>query len=319
VSRADAVVAHAMDFAAIGACEATGRPLFATHLFPTLLRARDLSPSGTSLGRLGNALVWTIAARMTRALTDRQVNRVLAAFGLPYRRDALFGIGERARRVLVAVSPSVVPHDSLWSASDRIATTGYWFLDEPEVEPEPELARFVAAGEPPLVVSFGSMSGVDGPAVTRVLLDALRRSGRRAVLQAGWANLGEGADPAAERVSRRLRATRLALAARELPRAPRRRRHHGGGVPRRHPAGRRLAHGRSDLLGGRASKALGVGPKRLHHRKLSARRLANRLASALDDPRARERARALGERVRAEDGVGAAIRAIEASKLDDGA
>src|SRR5262249_50452641 len=45
---ADVVVAHSMDFAAIAACEESGRALLTSHLFPTLLEARDLSPTGRS-------------------------------------------------------------------------------------------------------------------------------------------------------------------------------------------------------------------------------------------------------------------------------
>jgi sterol 3beta-glucosyltransferase len=48
----------------------------------------------------------------------------------------------------------------------------------------------------------------------------------------------------------------------------------------------------------------------MRHRALSADRLAAAIA-AMGDPGMRERARALGERIRAEDGSGAAARFLE--------
>jgi UDP:flavonoid glycosyltransferase YjiC (YdhE family) len=245
---------------------------------------------------------------MTRVLTDRQVNRVLGAFGLPFRRDALFRINQGARRTLLAVSPSVVPSCARWSAG--MTQTGYWFLDEPAVDVDPALARFVAAGEPPVVVSFGSMAGVDGAAVTEVLVEALGRSGRRAVLQSGWARLGAG---------RTLPANVLGVGYVPhdwlLPRASCLV-HHGGagttaaafraGIPQVV-----VWHMGDQTFWGARVAALGAGPKALYHRKLTARRLAERIDRVFRDAAMTTAARQLGERVRAEDGVGAAVRAIE--------
>jgi sterol 3beta-glucosyltransferase len=306
---ADVVVAHAMDFAAVAACEATGCALLTSHLFPTLLRARDMSPTGRSFGRLGNAIVWEIAARMTRSLTDRQVNRVFTAFGLPPRRDALFGINAKAARILLAVSPSVVPCDARWR--DRVAQTGYWLAAEPdEGEVDSALARFVADGDPPVVVSFGSMSGVDGAQVSRTLIEALRRSGRRAVLQSGWAGLGEGFDlpPNVHRAGYVPHGWLLPRASCLV--------HHGGagttaaafraGIPQIV-----VWHMGDQTFWGQRVELLGVGPARLHHRKLTADRLVQRIDRVFADPTIGERARVLGERVRSEDGLGEALRAIE--------
>jgi sterol 3beta-glucosyltransferase len=68
--------------------------------------------------------------------------------------------------------------------------TGYWFLEEPAFQPSPELEAFLAAGPPPVVIGFGSMSGTNTESLTRMLVDGLRRAGRRAILQAGWSKLG---------------------------------------------------------------------------------------------------------------------------------
>jgi sterol 3beta-glucosyltransferase len=58
---------------------------------------------------------------------------------------------------------------------------------------------------------------------------------------------------------------------------------------------------------------LGVGPQPIPRRQLTAGRLAAAITSALADARMQARAAALGERIRAEDGIGQAVGIIEHS------
>ena len=64
-------------------------------------------------------------------------------------------------------------------------------------------------------------------------------------------------------------------------------------------------------LWARRVRELGVGPEPIPRRQLTAERLAAAIASAVSDRDMRARAAALGERIRAEDGVGRAIGVIE--------
>jgi sterol 3beta-glucosyltransferase len=58
---------------------------------------------------------------------------------------------------------------------------------------------------------------------------------------------------------------------------------------------------------------LGVGPQPIPRRQLTAGRLAAAITSAVTDTDMRARAAALGERIRAEDGIGQAVGIIERS------
>ncbi|MGB9632368.1 MAG: glycosyltransferase, partial [Chloroflexaceae bacterium] len=62
---------------------------------------------------------------------------------------------------------------------------------------------------------------------------------------------------------------------------------------------------------GRRVAALGVGPEPLPHARLTAARLATAIHTAVSDPVMRQRAVALGAALRAEDGVGAAVRLVK--------
>ena len=108
-------------------------------------------------------------------------------------RAASLGLG-RGRGVapaatLYAYSRHVVPVPPDWD--ERVLVSGYWFLDEADGWQMPEaLSAFLAAGDRPIYVGFGSMPVPDAAALTATLIEGVRLSGRRAVLNAGWAGLG---------------------------------------------------------------------------------------------------------------------------------
>jgi UDP:flavonoid glycosyltransferase YjiC (YdhE family) len=58
---------------------------------------------------------------------------------------------------------------------------------------------------------------------------------------------------------------------------------------------------------------LGAGPKPISRKRLSVERLAAAIRRSVDDKEMRRRAAALGERIRCEDGVAAAVEAITSS------
>ena len=62
--------------------------------------------------------------------------------------------------------------------------------------------------------------------------------------------------------------------------------------------------------GGRI-RALGVGPKPIPHRHLSAKRLATAITLAANDQATRQRAYQLGQKIRAENGIANAIEMIQ--------
>jgi UDP:flavonoid glycosyltransferase YjiC (YdhE family) len=74
-----------------------------------------------------------------------------------------------------------------------------------------------------------------------------------------------------------------------------------------------VPHAGDQPLWARRVVELGVGPRPIPRRQLTAERLAAAITSAVTDAGLRARAAALGERIRAEDGVGRAIQVVEAA------
>ncbi len=282
-------------------------PLTPTRAFPgALFPWLSFAPRALT-HRLGHHLtrqaVW-LAARSAGNAARREV------FGLgPAPRLAPFDRGVYASGpVLYGLGPSVLPHPSDWP--ERAAMTGFWFLDEPSGwVPDPALAAFLAAGPPPVYVGFGSMSSERPEETAHAVLEAVARTGRRALVHAGWAGLGEtGAADGVHVIGSVPHAWLFPRVAAVV--------HHGGagttaavlraGVP----AVVVPFHG-DQAFWGRLVHELGVAAAPLPRSRLTGPRLASALGLALGDAAVADRARALAERVRAEDGVGSAVALLE--------
>lgn len=206
-----------------------------------------------------------------------------------------------------AYSPEIVPAPREWRDA-RVLVSGYWFLEEPDWRPEPELSAFLEAGPPPVYVGFGSMPVVDKQRLTQSVLDALEQLGHRAILASGWGGLGKGQLPthvhALDQAPHSWLFPRMATIV-----------HHGGAGT----TGAALRAGRPSVvypfLGdqpfwARRIADLGAGPEPLPSRRLSPDALAARLRQAADQQIA-ERCEEIGRRVRAERGLDLAVRFIE--------
>ncbi len=253
----------------------------------------------------GKMLIEPWAWRMYGDITNRFRRDVL---GLPPQTSAQNIAALRRILVVHGYSQHVVPHPADWPAN--LHTTGYWFLDEHEQwQPPDELLRFLDAGDPPVCIGFGSMTGRDPQALTHLVMEAVRLSGRRAVLLSGWTGMGDTDLPST--IFRLEAAPHAWLFPRMAAIA-----HHGGagttaaslhaGVPTII-----VPHIADQPFWGKRVELLGVGPKAIPRPQLTAERLAQAIRVATSDPAIQQRAAELGQRIRAEDGVGATIELIE--------
>ena len=221
-------------------------------------------------------------------------------------RGSVLGLaGRRARpaaATLYAYSRHVLPAPPDWG--DDVLVSGYWFLDDAEDWPVPEaLASFLAAGEPPIYVGFGSMPGLDPRRLAQMVIEGLTHAGKRGLLATGGGALAPEDVPEHVHVftgaphDKLFRLVGAAL-------------HHGG-------AGTTGASLRAGLptitcpffgdqpFWGRRVATLGIGPPPLDRRTLDVPTLAAAFR-ATDNPLMRKPAQMLGQSIREEDGVTAA-------------
>jgi sterol 3beta-glucosyltransferase len=276
------------------------QPVEPTGDFPPVL-----FHSARSLGRAGNRLAGRLALASITPY-DRAAARVRAELGLPPRsyRDRVRRRRDRRRPVLHGFSAHVLPRPADWRPG--LEVVGYWPSPEPPGwTPPPDLVDFLDAGPAPVFIGFGSMaSGQDGW-LSETVAEALRRSGGRAVVQAGWAGL-EGAGPDVLTIGDVPHAWLFPRVAAVV--------HHGGAGT----AGAAFTAGTPAVavpvyadqpLWGERIRALGTGPSPLPFRALTAEALAGRIRD-LQSGRYRDAAADLGRRVRAEDGAARVIEAL---------
>ncbi|HEV7278478.1 MAG TPA: glycosyltransferase [Devosiaceae bacterium] len=270
-----------------------------TAAFPSpLLPNVSLGP----LNRLSHQLMaWSGAALFSRPMAQWRAERL----GLPRRGRTS---GWRDLPTLYAYSPTLLPVPPEWGPN--VLVSGFWFLDDETAwTPQTALADFLAAGEAPVYVGFGSMPVADPMALTALVVEATARAGCRAVLAAGRGKLGGVASAPHVHVVDEAPHDRLFPLVSAVV-------HHGGAGST--AAG--LRAGKPTVIcpffgdqpfWGRRVAALGVGPSPIPQRDLTAERLAEAIRLATTDSGMRSRAEALGAAMRAEDGVAAAVAFIE--------
>lgn len=68
--------------------------------------------------------------------------------------------------------------------------SSFFLRDEPAYTPPPDLEAFLARGSIPVYIGFGSIVIEDPAAMTRLIKDACRQAGARAIISRGWSKLG---------------------------------------------------------------------------------------------------------------------------------
>ncbi len=87
--------------------------------------------------------------------------------------------------LIFAISPQVLPMPEEWKLP-YIHQPGYFFLEEQDFTPPPELVKFLSIGKPPLCITFGSMVNPKLRRVIRSILDAANQLGERVIILTGW-------------------------------------------------------------------------------------------------------------------------------------
>jgi sterol 3beta-glucosyltransferase len=91
-------------------------------------------------------------------------------------------------------SQALIPRPSDWGP--HINVTGFSFMKaSSNYTPPDDLADFLAKGPPPVYVGFGSIV-IDNPVgLTKLIFEAVKLAGVRAIVSKGWGGVGAGALP----------------------------------------------------------------------------------------------------------------------------
>jgi hypothetical protein len=90
-------------------------------------------------------------------------------------------------------SPGIIPKPKDWGP--EIDVTGFVFLDlASNFTPPDDLKKFLDEGEPPVYIGFGSIVVDDPDQFTKLIFEAIKMAGVRALVSKGWGGFGSNAD-----------------------------------------------------------------------------------------------------------------------------
>lgn len=279
-------------------------PQEATAAYPL-----SLLPIQFSLGRWYNRLTYALGQQLAWHPFRKSINQFRQELGLPRASFWWGNIRRMAREgtpVIQGFSENVISTQPEWR--DHVHTTGYWTLDEPDWQPSEALLKFLEAGNPPVFIGFGSMPVPDPRSTTTLILKALRRSGKRGILHAGWAKLGAPALP--DTVFLLDYAPYAWLFPRTAAII-----HHGGsgttGFALRSGVPSTVVPFTADQpFWGKRTHELGAGPAPVPFSKLTVENLAHAIQIMSEDTEMQQRAANLRDRMAAENGVTRAVEVV---------
>ncbi|KAF9932846.1 Sterol 3-beta-glucosyltransferase [Linnemannia zychae] len=318
----DVLIESPSAMAGIHIAERLDIPYFRAFPFPwTRTRAfpHPFAVPEHNLGRGYNYMTHVMIEQVFWKGISGQVNK--------WRKDML-GLGPTSlekmepHRVpcLYSWSPNLVSAPMDWHS--WIHVTGYWFLDNPDLKwtPPDDLVAFLKEdpNRKPVYIGFGSMVVPDPDGMTRTIIEAVVKSGVRAIISKGWSDRVTSQDDPAS-AAKKAASEEIAIPSSvymlksvphdwlfpQLSGCV----HHGGagtvaaGLRAGIPTVVKPFFGDQYFWGQRLEEA-GAG---VWCHDLTVKKLTSALVTITTDEKMIKKARAIGEKIRAEDGVGKAI------------
>ena len=309
----DVVICHLGDIPAQEAAIRNSTPWLTVTYCPAFIKSLDLAPYPfPNMGRTSNAIMWKMVQLLLARTVDEPFNQfIVSVGGKPRPSIALDGMYSPYLNV-IAVSPTLFPPVDF---PPNHKFTGVWHLASPSYVPPSELVAFLEAGEAPVIITFGSAGGSNGRETTEILIDAVRKTNQRAIIQAGWGQLGTP-EPlqdiyCTEYVPHQWLFPKGSCVV-----------HHGGAGTTASACRAKVPsivvpHNADQPYWGKRLSDLGVAPKHLHRRNLTAGRLAKRIQQVMRTPAMTARAQTIGEQMTAEDGLTTAVEMVESFQLSE--
>jgi UDP:flavonoid glycosyltransferase YjiC (YdhE family) len=309
----DLLIRHGITYPLAVAAEQRNRPC--VSMFPTAqpIPTKYISPLVTkSFGKFLNSFMWKFADIYVNRIFKSSYSRMRSQEGLHPIKSVLQEVWSSTFLNLIAVSPTLFPPAQDWR--DHIQVCG--FLNIPEQletwKMPKSLEDFIQAGSPPVYMTFGAM--IEGDPVpqeaTRLMVDATRMAGCRAVIQSKWEDLsGIPEHPDIYRIRRAPHLEVFPYCAAVV---------HAGGSGVTQSATRSgcpsvvVAHATDQTVWGGLLHQAGIAPKHLNRRSATAKKLARSIRTVLDSPKIREKAKEISARMKDENGVKRAVELIEA-------
>lgn len=307
----DLVIGHFFHYPLNAAAERSGRPYISVALVHGAVPSIFEPPSGIpNLGTFGNRIAWRLARTVLNKKLKKYSDLLRIKNGIKVSRDLIDNVWASNQLTLLAISRTICTRRSDWP--DYYQVCGVLNTrDTLEGDVSKELQGFLSDGTPPLYMTFGSaMSGSDEKETIGLLSNAAKTASMRAIIQApSWKKNGFKSSNGIYYVSSAPHAA-IFPQCRVIV-------HHGGAGTSQSAllAGKPsvvVAHTSEQELWGRELERIGVAPKLLLRRKLTANQLAVAIKRVTGSKDFNEKANNLGMEMAKENGVATAVKLISA-------
>ena len=311
---ADAIISTAITYGGHHIAEKLGIQYYSTWTCPStptreFPHSWSRQPNRPWLGGALNRFSYWVAETIeSQVLLDTINLWRKETLGLP--PSGMYGNLARSVPRLYNFSPLALERPADWP--ENVHCVGYWLLNRDQaVNPSDALLRFLADGDPPIYIGFGSIGDRQANKTLQTAIDAVVASGQRAIVEGGWAKSGKLNIPPQV----------FKLDAGAVPHAwlfPRMAAlvHHGGAGT----TGQGLRDGKPMVIlyqkytdyyfWGQRAAALGVGPAPIYIDDLTVEPLAQAIQTMVTDIEMQTRAAELGRKMQTEDGVARCIELI---------
>lgn len=289
-------------------------PCIQTHYFP--MDGNSVTPissaPGQHWGRAWNWATYRMGYFLISLLEKKYLTAWRAENGMEQRKISTapsYHIHGRQIPVIYAISPLVMPRPRQWG--EHIHMSGFWWDTEPvDYTPPQDLQDFLAKGEKPIYIGFGSMVSGNMNKTFTTVIRAIRAANVRAIVSMGW-----GGD------KHRMRSDDQIYFADYVPHDwlfdnVRAVVHHGGAGTT--AAGLRaglptlvVPFGGDQPFWGERVRAIGCGPRPLRRDRMTVDRVTKALIDLTSRPSYAVAAKEVAERLRCETGVITAADLIE--------
>tara|TARA_R110002096_G_scaffold253075_5_gene445958 strand:+ start:80 stop:1330 length:1251 start_codon:yes stop_codon:yes gene_type:complete len=302
----DLVIGHAACHTLLTAAQKHSCPRVSLILTPLIVRSKYMSPIGIELGTFFNSFLWNVGGKVATSRWFKTAAQIRKREGLPPIKSLQKELFTSELLTLVAASETLTPRPKDWAGT--VQMTGFLNLptDNTEWQIAEDLQSFLAAGEPPVYMTFGSCMQFDVARSTKLLIQAAQRSGRRTIIQSDWEKVQKPTDPNIFCVTRLPHAAVFPLCALIV--------HHGGAGTTQAALLASIpsvvvAHGFDQPYWGKQLETLGVGGKLLQRETITPANLASQIDVVLHS-NAAETANQLGQKMAMENGVAQAVACI---------
>ena len=307
----DIVIGHTIHYTLQTAAEKTKTPyvsVMLAHIFPTT----NQPPVGfPRIGKWGNIFFWWLIRTILNKSLKPTIDMLRIKHGLEVAKDLLTDVWSSGKLTLIAVSPEICKQQDDWPKNIQVC--GFLNMENTPNEGSisVQLEHFLDEADPPIYMNFGSMI----PPILQIQKETIQLFGDASILSNCRAiiqmPLWEEGQVKSSKIIHYVTSSPHHLIFPRCKAVV----HHGGagttqttmlaGIP-----SIPIAHTKEQEFWGLELKRLDIAPNLLIRRKVTPRKLAERISTVVNSPTMQENAQKIAQLMKIENGVSKAVELI---------